>query len=314
MKKKQTIVIALGGNAILRPGQKGTASEQIENIRNTCIQISKIIKEEYKIIITHGNGPQIGNILIQNGMANERVPQMSLDICGAQTQGFIGYMLQQQLKNIILKENINTQVISVITQVVVDENDKAFKNPSKPVGPFYSYDYAKKMQDEKAEAWIEDAGRGWRRVVPSPEPKKIVEIDIIKKLIDLDSIIITNGGGGIPVIEKDYEYIGIEGVIDKDLSGEVLATSINAEVLLILTDVKNVCINFRCPNQIELREISISELEKYQMENHFKAGSMGPKVEACIRFIKNGGQRAIITSLDTACDALKGLCGTIIHK
>lgn len=314
MDYKETIVIALGGNAILQPGQKGTDKEQIENVYKTCKQIASLIKEGYRVVVTHGNGPQVGNILIQNGAGADKVPAMPLDICGAESQGLIGYMMQQQLTNILNDMGIKAPVVTVVTQMVVDRNDPAFDKPTKPVGPFYSKEYAESAMAERKEHWIEDAGRGWRKVVPSPNPIKIVEIEPILDLINNGCIVIANGGGGIPVVEENGRYTGVEAVIDKDFGGERLAFYVKADTFMILTDVPKVYINYNKPDQKALDTITVAEVENYQKEGHFKAGSMGPKVEACRRFVVNGGKNAIITSLDTAIDALKGAAGTRIVK
>lgn len=314
MEYKETIVVALGGNAILQPGQKGTAEEQMFNVYKTCEQIASMIKEGYRVIITHGNGPQVGNILIQNGAAEDRVPAMPLDICGAESQGQIGYMMQQQLTNILMGMGVKTPVVTMVTQMVVDKNDPAFQKPTKPVGPFYSMEYAEVAMKDKGEHWIEDAGRGWRKVVPSPKPIRIVEIDAILDLIDKGCIVIANGGGGIPVVEENGSFKGVEAVIDKDLGGERLALNVKADTFMILTDVPKVYINYKKPDQKQLDRITVEEVELFQNEGHFKAGSMGPKVEACRRFVVNGGKSAIITSLDTALKALQGEAGTIITR
>ncbi len=310
------IVVALGGNAILKPGQKGTYTEQLENVKNTTSQIAKMVKEGYEVVITHGNGPQVGAVLLQNegGEKLFGVPSMPMDVCGAETQGFIGYMIQQSLINEFVKEKIDKSVATVVTQVLVSKDDPAFSNPTKPVGPFYTKEEAEKRQKEKPdEVWIEDAGRGYRRVVPSPDPKAIVEKDAVNCLVSNGNIVIASGGGGIPVIkQEDGTYRGVEAVIDKDLAGERLAQEVNADILLILTDVPNAYINYKKENEKALGEIKVEELEKYQEEGHFKAGSMGPKVKAAIRFVKNGGKMAIITALEKAVEALAGKAGTRI--
>lgn len=310
------IVVALGGNAILRPGQKGTYKEQLENVKNTTLQIANMVKEGYEVVITHGNGPQVGAVLLQNegGEKLYNVPSMPMDVCGAETQGFIGYMIQQSLLNEFIKNDIKKSVTTVVTQVLVSKDDPAFSNPTKPVGPFYSKEEAEKRQKEKPdEVWIEDSGRGYRRVVPSPDPKAIIEKDVVNCLISNGNIVIASGGGGIPVIkEDDGTYRGVEAVIDKDLAGEKLAQEVDADILLILTDVPNVYINYRKENEKALGEIKASEMEEYQKEGHFKAGSMGPKVKAALRFVKNGGKMAIITALEKAVDALEGKAGTRI--
>ncbi|AZR74590.1 carbamate kinase [Anoxybacter fermentans] len=309
----KVITVALGGNAINKPGQKGTAEEQFENVRNTTKQIVKMIKKGHKIIITHGNGPQVGSILIQQEAGSDQVPPMTLDICGSQTQGQIGYMIQQSLGNEMKKEGINKTVVSLVTQVIVDRNDEAFQNPRKPVGPFFDEEHAKKMMKEKGETWIEDAGRGWRKVVPSPIPKGIVEIEAIKSLVDAGFIVVASGGGGIPVvINEDGTYTGVEAVIDKDRAGEVLAEEVNADILMILTDVPYAAINYGTPEQKNLEKVKLSEMKRYFAEGHFKAGSMGPKVEAAIKFVENGGEKAIIASLENALEALENDKGTVI--
>lgn len=312
MDYKKTIVIALGGNAILQPGQKGTDKEQIENVYKTCVQIALMIREGYRVVITHGNGPQVGNILIQNCAGSDKVPAMPLDICGSESQGLIGYMMQQQLTNTLADMGLNIPVVTVVTQMVVDKEDPAFNKPTKPVGPFYSREHAEDAMREKGEHWIEDAGRGWRKVVPSPDPIRIIEIDAILKLIESGYIVIANGGGGIPVIEENNRYQGVEAVIDKDFGGERLAYNVKADTFMILTDVPKVYINYKKPEEKALDRVTVEEIERYQKEGHFKAGSMGPKVEACRRFVVNGGKHAVITSLDTALDALNGQAGTRI--
>ena len=313
MEYKDTIVLALGGNAILQPGQRGASTEQMENVYKTCMQIAQMIKDGHRVVITHGNGPQVGNILIQNSEGAGKVPAMPLDICGAESQGMMGYMIQQQLANILHDDDINVPVVTMITQMVVDKGDPAFLKPTKPVGPFYSKEYADERM-KKGEVWIEDAGRGFRKVVPSPTPISIVEIDTILSLIDSGCVVIANGGGGIPVIEEDGRYKGVEAVIDKDFGGERLASYVRADTFMILTDVPYVYINYRKPEEKALNEINLEDIVKYQSEGHFKAGSMGPKVEACRRFISNGGKNAIITSLDNALLALEGKAGTRIVR
>lgn len=309
----KTITVALGGNAINKPGQKGTAEEQFENVLNTTRQIVKMINKGHKVIVTHGNGPQVGSILIQQEAGSSQVPPMTLDICGAETQGQIGYMIQQSMGNEMKHLGINKTVVSLVTQVLVDKNDQAFKNPQKPVGPFFNEEHAKKMMAEKNETWIEDAGRGWRKVVASPMPKAIVEIEAVKALVDAGYIVVTSGGGGIPVIQnEDGTYTGVEAVIDKDRAGEVLAEEVKADVLMILTDVPFAAVNYGKPEQKNLETVKLSEMKKYFDEGHFKAGSMGPKVASAIKFVENGGERAIIASLENALDALENNKGTII--
>lgn len=310
--EKGTIVLALGGNAILQPKQKGTAEEQYANINETAAQVARLISAGYRVVITHGNGPQVGNILLQHEAGASLVPRMPLDICGAQSQGQIGYMMQQSLQNRLRALGVHTPVATVITQTVVSKNDPAFKNPTKPVGPFYDGRKAKAQMEEKGETWIEDAGRGWRRVVPSPDPIRIVEREAISALVNSGLVVIANGGGGIPVVEENGEYKGVEAVIDKDLGGQRLAVDVGADMFVILTDVPKVALNYNTPQQIDLDQMTLQDVERYQKEGHFKAGSMGPKVEACRRFAAETGKMAVIASLDRAIDAVNGVAGTRI--
>lgn len=310
---EKIITVALGGNAINKPGQKGTAAEQFQNVMNTTHQLVKMIKKGHKVIVTHGNGPQVGTILIQQEAGSSQVPAMTLDICGSQTQGQIGYMMQQSMGNEFKKEGMDQKVVSLVTQVLVDKNDEAFQNPRKPVGPFFDEAHAQKMMEEKGENWIEDAGRGWRKVVPSPMPKGIVEIDAIKALVDGGFVVVASGGGGIPVIENaDGTFTGVEAVIDKDRAGEKLAEEVNADILMILTDVPHAAVHWGTPEQKNLETITLSEMKQYAAEGHFKAGSMGPKVEAAMKFVENGGEKAIICSLENALGALENGTGTVI--
>ncbi len=310
----ERVVVALGGNAILQPGERGTAEEQMENVRKTCEQIARMIKAGYEVVITHGNGPQVGAILLQNEIASKEVPAMPLDICGAESQGLIGYMIQQSLRNQLRKLGMDKEVATIVTQVIVDKDDPAFKNPTKPIGPFYTEEEAKRrMKEHPEEVWIEDSGRGWRRVVPSPDPKGIVEKEAIKAILKMGGIPIASGGGGIPVIYENGMLKGVEAVIDKDLAGERLAQDVEADIFMILTDVPYAYINYRKPDQKALKEVDVDELERYMNEGHFKAGSMGPKVKAVVRFIRDGGKRAIIASLEHALEALEGKAGTQVR-
>lgn len=311
----ETIVVALGGNAILQPGQEGTIEEQLINVRGTCEHLIEMIKKGYRIVLTHGNGPQVGNILAQNEKCSDFIPPMSLDLCGSQTQGYMGYLIQQSMKNELKKHDIKKEVATIVTQVVVDSKDPAFNNPTKPIGTFYEFEKAQELMQQKSYPLKEDAESRWRRVVPSPDPKEIVEINVIKHLVDNDIIVIASGGGGIPVQVDDSGMIkGVEAVIDKDLAANCLAQQIKADELLILTDVEKVYINFKKPGEKALDEVSVYEMQKYQDEGHFMDGSMGPKVEAALRFVKSGGRKSIITSLDKAVSALYGKEGTQISS
>jgi carbamate kinase len=314
LQSSKCIVIALGGNAILKAHQKGILEEQLENIRVTSEQILEMIAEGHNIIITHGNGPQVGNLLIQQEGAHSKVPAMPMDVCGAMSQGQIGYMLEQVLYNLLQADGINRDVLTVITQVMVDSDDPAFKNPTKPVGPFYDAE-AKERYEREKNYIIKEVKPGnhrpFRRVVPSPNPLRILEAKALKRLVDAGIIIIASGGGGIPVaMDSEGNYHGVEAVIDKDLAGEKLAEAVIADLLLILTDVEKVFLNFGTPKQRALDLVRLEEAKAYQKEGHFSPGSMGPKVEACLRFLDFGGERAIITSLDKASSALEGKTGT----
>jgi carbamate kinase len=304
----------LGGNAILKAHQRGIAEEQLENIRITCEQILDMIANGHNIIITHGNGPQVGNLLIQQEGAHSKVPAMPMDVCGAMSQGEIGYMLEQVLHNLLQAKGINRDVLTVITQVMVDSEDPAFKNPTKPVGPFYDAAAKERYEGEKHYIIKEvkpGNHRPFRRVVPSPNPLRILEAKALKRLVDAGIIIIASGGGGIPVaMDSKGNYRGVEAVIDKDLAGEKLAEAVIADLLLILTDVEKVFLNFGTPKQRALDLVRLEKAKAYQREGHFSPGSMGPKVEACLRFLEFGGERAIITSLEKASSALEGKTGT----
>jgi carbamate kinase len=303
------IVVALGGNAILQPKQEGTAALQFQNVINTCVQLAGLIEAGHQLVITHGNGPQVGNILLQNEAAKDKIPPLPLDVCGAQTQGFIGYMIQQAMKNLLPRRQVGT----ILTQVLVGADDPAFQNPTKPIGPFYGKEEADKLVAEKGYTMVEDSGRGWRRVVPSPDPRAIVEKELIQALLDQDAIVIAAGGGGIPVVTDGQGQLrGIEAVIDKDLAGARLAQDVGAQILLILTDVEGVAVNWGQPDQRFLHQLNRQQARELLGQGQFKAGSMGPKVEAALRFIEQGGEQSIIVSLDKAAAALAGQAGTII--
>lgn len=305
------IVIALGGNALLQRGQKGTFEEQYENVKETSARIADLIERGYKIVLTHGNGPQVGATLLRHEAAKNIVPAFPLDACGAETQGFIGYMVQQALRNELKSRGVDKFVMTVITRVIVDKHDMAFQNPTKPIGPFYTKDEADRVRQQKPGIAIkEDAGRGFRRVVPSPDPKIIAERFAIKALVDAGFVVVSCGGGGIPIIEDDGRAVGVEAVIDKDLAGQRLATLIGANMYVILTDVDGAYIDYGKPTQQMLREITSGKLRNYAEEGQFKEGSMGPKVEAAIRFVESGGERAIIASLGSLVDAIDNRTGT----
>jgi carbamate kinase len=310
------VVIALGGNALQEAGTPPTAEAQLEVVEKTARYLAEISCKGYEMAIVHGNGPQVGRIVLTQEIAskeNEQTPAMPFDVCGAMSQGYIGYHIQQALRDALRNRNRNIPVVTMVTQVVVDPKDPAFQNPSKPIGQFYTEEEAKKISEEKGYVMKEDAGRGWRRIVPSPQPKKIVEISAVKRLWDT-TIVITAGGGGIPVIENmDGSLTGVAAVIDKDLAAEKLAQDIEADILLILTEVDKVCLNFNKPEQKFLDHMTVPEAIKYMNEGHFAPGSMLPKVLAAVKFARTyPGKKAIITSPYKAVDALDGKEGTIV--
>jgi len=311
MRKKA--IVALGGNALIKEGQEGTIHEQFANTREISRSIVKMIKDGWDVVITHGNGPQVGAILLQNDLARDVTPPMPLGICVAESEGLIGYMIQQCLSNALHKANVDRPVVALITQVLVDEADPSFKNPTKPIGPFYS---EKEVMEIKEEGFqVKEYPDGWRVVVPSPDPKSIVEGEIISKMLDDDIIVIASGGGGMPVIEKEgWGLDGLEAVIDKDLTSERLAEAINAELLLILTNVEKVYLNYGTPNQKALDSVKLKEIKQFYKDGHFPEGSMGPKILAAIRFLESGGKKVIISDVNKGWDAFKGKAGTHITK
>ncbi len=311
MKK---IVVALGGNALQEAGKPATAEAQLEVVEKTAEHIADIIGEGYEVVVAHGNGPQVGRLVLQNEYANDITPAMPFDVCGAMSQGMIGYHIQQGLSKVLRHRGSKAQVATVVTQVVVDQNDPKFQNPSKPIGPFYKEDEAKAIAAEKGYVMKEDAGRGWRRVVASPVPVEIVELDAVKCLVDNGFVVVSVGGGGIPVIRKENgDLEGTAAVIDKDLASEKLAEDLNADALVILTAVEKVSINYNKPDQKDLSTLTVAEAKQYMAEGHFAPGSMLPKIEAAVKFVESKpGRRSIITSLDKAVEALDGKAGTTI--
>lgn len=293
-------VVALGGNALLRGDETGTIKQQEKHTYDTCIHLLKLLEDGYSIVITHGNGPQVGNIMLRNdaGYNAYKIPKMPLDICVADSQGGIGYMIERQIKNILTEHKIRKNVVTLVTQVVVDINDPAFKVPTKPIGAFYLKEEAELLSKANPNlVFKEDAGkRGWRRVVPSPQPQEILNHKIIKGLSKKGNIVIAAGGGGVPVYKDKNKYLqGVEAVIDKDLASALLAREIGAEAFFMLTDVPKVYLNYKKPDQKELNKVTVAKAEKYFAEGQFAAGSMGPKILAAIDFVKNGGKETIIT-------------------
>ncbi len=306
-------VIALGGNALIKNGQKGTIYEQFENTRKSIKSIVKIIRDGWDVVITHGNGPQVGAILLQNIAAKDLTPAMPLGICVAESEGLLGYMIQQCLSNALKKEYIDKPVLALITQVIVDRDDPSLSNPTKPIGPLFDDNEANHMQKEGYKMIRQS--QGWRIVVPSPDPKQIVEGESIRKMLDDGIIIIASGGGGMPVVEKENGGLdGLEAVIDKDLTAERLAEAIEAELLMILTDVDKVYIDYGTQEQKTLDKISLKELKNYYEMGHFPPGSMGPKILSAIRFLESGGEKVIVANIEKGWQALQGETGTLIVR
>jgi carbamate kinase len=309
MGDKPILLIALGGNALIKKGQKGTAADQFLNLQLPMRQIAEL-SQKYKIVITHGNGPQVGNLLLQQESC-DAVPKMPLEIIGAMTQGQIGYMLESSLDTALMEIGIEEkqQFLTMITYVVVDENDPGFENPTKPIGPFYTEEEASKLSYNMVKT-----DKGYRRVVASPEPVAIVEHREIKKLIEMDFIVICCGGGGIPVIRKERKFRGVEAVIDKDLASSILAREIKADIFLIVSDIEGAAIHWGTKAQKVLGKVSLKEMQQYIKEGHFPAGSMGPKVDAIVQFFQATGKRGIIGKLEDIEKAIEGKAGTEIIK
>ncbi|PTJ83247.1 carbamate kinase [Mammaliicoccus sciuri] len=305
------VVLALGGNAILQPNQEASYDNQYNNVMSATRKMAELKKQGHNIVITHGNGPQVGNIIAQNEAAKDIVNPLPINACSAESQGFIGYMMEEAIKNHLNDLGISSDVLTLLTMVEVDKDDQAFNNPTKPIGVFFNEEEAKRLEKEHGFVMVEDAGRGYRRVVPSPEPLVIHGVNQIKKLIN-QAIVISSGGGGIPVYRDEHGDIkGVEAVIDKDRSGLKLAQQVEADTFMMLTDVPNVCVNFGKENEEKLKTISVEEAKQYVAEDQFPAGSMLPKIEAAIQFAESG-KEAIICSLDDAIDALEGKAGTRI--
>lgn len=308
------IVVALGGNALSRDG-KATAKDQLEVANQTAKELAKLVAAGHQLVIVHGNGPQIGNIILHEEAINtEKTPTMPIDVAGAMSQGQIGYWLQNAMRNQLESEGIKKPIASIVTQVLVSKDDPAFKNPSKPIGPFYTEEEAKKLSKERHFTVKEDAGRGWRKVVPSPMPLSIIESELVEIALGNDAIIVAGGGGGIPVYYDEYgRLVGLEAVIDKDFAAEKLAETIDADILLILTAVENVKINFKKENEEDLKILTADEAFKYIAKGEFAAGSMLPKIEAGISFVSSGKNRTcIITNPENAINAINGKTGTKI--
>lgn len=313
MKQNLKIVVALGGNAISRQEETGDIPDQIKNCHRTAEHLVDLVAAGHKVVVTHGNGPQVGNILRRVEAARTQVYPLSLDICGAHSQGGIGYLLQREINNVFKSRGMDKIGYTIITQCLVDAEDPAFKNPTKPVGPFFSRDQMAPMIKSGWKA-IEDAGRGWRRVVPSPMPRAIVEEGVIKQAIEFGDLVICCGGGGIPVVEANGRLEGLEGVIDKDHATSLLARNIDADLMIITTGIEKVAINFNTPDQKNLDRVTVAEAEQFLAEGHFPAGSMGPKIQASIDFTAATGKDVIITLPEMTLAALAGTTGTRVVK
>ena len=302
------LVVAFGGNAILPSGRHGTLEEQRGNIRRMSAELGRLLADGHRVVVTHGNGPQVGEIMLKSELAREVVPPLTLDVGGAMSQGQIGYMLQQEIGNYLIRSQIEHSVCSVVTQVVVDADDPAFETPTKPIGRFYDPDEAERLRRNQGWDMVEDAGRGYRRVVPSPQPRTIHEWPAVRSLVAAGVLVIAAGGGGIPVVrDPDGTLRGVEAVIDKDLASQKLASLVQARTLVLLTEVDAVAVNFGTPQQRPLQLVELQELKDHQRDGQFPAGSMGPKVQAAIDFLESGGDRVVITSPPNLTAAVNGL-------
>jgi carbamate kinase len=306
-------VVAFGGNALLKPEDRGTQEEQIARAKQAARWLAEIVRHGYKLLVVHGNGPQVGNILVQAEEASTKIPPQSLDVCVAQTEGSIGFMLQQAIRNRLESIGMGGEVAAVLTEVEVDANDPAFKRPTKPIGPFFTRYRAEALERDLGWTMREDSGRGWRHVVPSPRPLRILNMKTISRMIAEASVVIAAGGGGIPVVRgRDGQWRGIEAVIDKDYASALLASDLRADLFIVLTGVPKVAIDFGKPSQQNVDRLSVTEAEKHLAAGQFPAGSMGPKIEASIQFVLSTGKQVIITDVDHLRDALEGREGTII--
>jgi carbamate kinase len=308
----KTALIAVGGNSLIRSGEKGTVAEQLANARQSASAIVCLIREGYHLVVTHGNGPQVGAQLVRSERASDQVPAQPLDVCGAASQGEIGYLLAQTLRDELEAAGLNTPVVSVVTQTIVSRQDPAMQNPSKPIGPFYSRKDAEERKRTLGWDIVEDAARGYRRVVPSPEPIEIVEQETIKLLINAGVLVVACGGGGIPVVKIGGKLEGVEAVIDKDRASALLANELGVDLFVISTDSEYVYLDYKKPTQRPIMQTTVAEVERYYAEGQFPPGNMGPKVESALRFLKNGGKQVIITSDMYVCDAVRGEAGTRI--
>jgi carbamate kinase len=305
------VLVAMGGHAFMQPGEQGTIQDHERNAARIASLLMTLVERNYYICITHGNGPQVGSLLLQQELSGKEVPALPLDVLVAMTEGSLGYILQQALLNELGKRDTKRYVVTVVTQVVVDENDPAFQAPTKPIGPFLSREEAERRRDALGWKIKEDSGRGWRRLVPSPVPQKVIQRHMIRDAVRQGHIVVASGGGGIPVRkQEDGQFAGVEAVIDKDLTSSVLASDVGAALLVILTAVPQVFVNYGKPQQRALGAVTLEEIEHLHAEGHFPSGSMGPKIEAVIRFLRAGGRRALITDPESLPQAIEGRAGT----
>ena len=306
-------VVAFGGNALLRPEDRGTQEEQIARAKQAARWLAEIVRYGYKLIVVHGNGPQVGNILVQAEEASTKIPPQSLDVCVAQTEGSIGFMLQQAIRNRLESIGAGGEVVTVLTEVEVDATDIAFKRPTKPIGPFFTRYRAEALERDLGWTMREDSGRGWRHVVPSPRPLRILNVNTIANMLQTAAVVIAAGGGGIPVVKgRDGQWRGIEAVIDKDFASSLIASELKADLFIVLTGVPKVAIDFNKPTQQFVPKMTVAEAEKHLADGQFPPGSMGPKIEASIQFVRATGRQVLITDVDVLREALEGKDGTLI--
>lgn len=315
--KPKLAVVAFGGNALLRPEDRGTQEEQIARAKQAARWLAEIVRHGYKLIVVHGNGPQVGNILIQSEEASTKIPPQTLDVCVAQTEGSIGFMLQQAIRNRLestgLGSSTSGEVATILTEVEVDVNDPAFKRPTKPIGPFFTRYRAEALERDLGWTMKEDSGRGWRHVVPSPKPVRILNVNTISHMLDTAAVVVAAGGGGIPVVRgRDGQWRGIEAVIDKDYASAKLAADLNADLFIILTGVPKVAVDFGKSTQRYLERMTVSEAEKHMAEGQFPAGSMGPKIDSALQFVRATNREVLITDVEVLREALEGKNGTVI--
>jgi carbamate kinase len=310
---RKLAVVAFGGNALLRPEDRGTQEEQIARAKQAARWLAEIVRHGYKLIVVHGNGPQVGNILVQAEEASTKIPPQSLDVCVAQTEGSMGFLLQQAIRNRLESIGLAGDVATILTEVEVDPVDPAFKRPTKPIGPYFTRYRAESLERDLGWTMREEAGRGWRHVVPSPRPLRILNVETIVHMLDSAAVVIAAGGGGIPVVRgRDGQWRGVEAVIDKDFSSSLLASELRAEMYVVLTGVAKVAIDFEKPTQRSVDRLTVSEAQRYLAEGQFPAGSMGPKIEAAIQFVTRGGGQVLVTDVEHLRDALAGREGTVI--